>query len=130
MSQSQYHVSKYIQANIFVILFLFFKTIIFVILVIWRQITLNQIINNAIYHKYRYVEVFLAFVLTKQKYCFAHYRIVFGRWPKGDFLNIFKSGWPLRNIHISNDNGSFPFYAEVFFLQSLPRFSPDLAVYE
>jgi hypothetical protein len=66
MSQSQYHVSKYIHANIFVILFLFFKTIIFVILVIWRQITLNQIINNAIYHKYRYVEVFLAFVLTKQ----------------------------------------------------------------
>ena len=90
MSQSQYHVYKYIHANIFVILFWFFKTIIFVILVIWRQTTLNQIINNVIYHRYRNVEVFLALVLTKQKYFFAHYRIVFGQWPKGDFLNIFK----------------------------------------
>ena len=27
-----------------------------------------------------------------------------------------QSGWPLRNIHISNDNGSFTFYVDVFFL--------------
>ena len=25
-------------------------------------------------------------------------------------------GWPLRNIHISNDNESFTFYVDVFFL--------------
>ena len=40
-----------------------------------------------------------------------------------------QSGWPLRNIHISNDNGSFTFYVDVFFPLSLPRLLPDLTVY-
>jgi hypothetical protein len=40
-----------------------------------------------------------------------------------------QSDWPLRNIHISNDNGSFTFYVDVFFSLSLPRLSPDLTVY-
>ena len=31
-----------------------------------------------------------------------------------------QSGWPLRNIHISNDNGSLTFYSNVFFPISLP----------
>ena len=35
---------------------------------------------------------------------------------------------PLRNIHISNDNASFSFYVDMFFLLSLPRLLPDLAV--
>jgi hypothetical protein len=30
-----------------------------------------------------------------------------------------QSAWPLRNIHISNDNGYFPFYVDVFFPLSL-----------
>jgi len=37
-----------------------------------------------------------------------------------------QSGWPLQNIHFSNDNGSFTFYVHVFFPLSLP---PDLTVY-
>jgi len=32
-----------------------------------------------------------------------------------------QSGWPLQNILISNDNGSFTFYVDVFFSLSLPR---------
>ena len=32
-----------------------------------------------------------------------------------------QSGWPLRNIHISNDNGSFTFYVDVVFPLSLSR---------
>jgi hypothetical protein len=40
-----------------------------------------------------------------------------------------RSGWLLRNIHISNDNESLTFYVEFFFPLSLPRFFPDLAVY-
>jgi hypothetical protein len=39
------------------------------------------------------------------------------------------SGWPLRNIHISNDKGHFTFYADVCFPLSLPRLLPDLTVY-
>ena len=35
----------------------------------------------------------------------------------------------LRNIHISNDNGSFTFYVDVFFLLSLPRLLPNLTVH-
>ena len=35
----------------------------------------------------------------------------------------------LQNIHISNDNGSFTFYVDVFFPLSLPRLLPDLTVY-
>ena len=30
-------------------------------------------------------------------------------------------GWPLRNIHISNDNGSFTSFVDVLFPLSLPR---------
>ena len=40
-----------------------------------------------------------------------------------------QSGRPLRNIHISNDNGSFTFYLDVFFPLSLPRLLPNLNVY-
>jgi len=40
-----------------------------------------------------------------------------------------QSGSPLRNIHISNDNGSFTFYVDVFFPLSLPRLLPDFTVY-
>jgi hypothetical protein len=32
-------------------------------------------------------------------------------------------------MHRSNDNGSFSFYVDVFFLLSLPRLLPDLTVY-
>jgi hypothetical protein len=32
-------------------------------------------------------------------------------------------------LHISNDNGSFTFYVDVFFPLSLPRLLPDLTVY-
>jgi hypothetical protein len=35
----------------------------------------------------------------------------------------------LKNIHISNDNGSFTFYVDVFFALSLPILLPDLTVY-
>ncbi len=46
-------------------------------------------------------------------------------------LSSSQSGWPLRNIHISNDNGSFTFYVDVFFPLSLPRLLPDLdCIYE
>ena len=65
MSQYQYHIYKYIHANIFVVLFLFFKTIIFVILVIWRQITLNQIINNVIYYRDMYYSGIFSFCLDQ-----------------------------------------------------------------
>ena len=33
------------------------------------------------------------------------------------------------NIHISNDNGFFTFYVDVFFPLSLPILLPDLTVY-
>ena len=36
-----------------------------------------------------------------------------------------QSCWPLRNIHFSNDNGSFTFNVDVFFTLSLPRLRPD-----
>jgi hypothetical protein len=32
-----------------------------------------------------------------------------------------RSGWPLRNIHISNDNWSFTFYVDIFVPLSLLR---------
>jgi hypothetical protein len=38
-------------------------------------------------------------------------------------------GWPLRNIHISNYNGYFTFYVDVFFPPSLPRLLSDLTVH-
>ena len=42
-----------------------------------------------------------------------------------------QSGWPLKNIHISNDNGSFTFYLGVFFSLSLPRLFTGLdCIYE
>jgi hypothetical protein len=34
--------------------------------------------------------------------------------------------WPLRNIHMSNNNGSLTFYVDVFFPLSLSRLLPDL----
>ena len=37
--------------------------------------------------------------------------------------------WPLRNIHISNDNGYFTFKVDFFFPLSLPRRLLDLTVY-
>jgi hypothetical protein len=40
-----------------------------------------------------------------------------------------QSGWPLRNIHISNDNGSFTFYIEVFLPLSLLKLLHDLTLY-
>ena len=40
-----------------------------------------------------------------------------------------QSGWPLRNIHISNGIGSFTFYVYVFFPLSLPRLLPSWPVY-
>ena len=40
--------------------------------------------------------------------------------------SLWQYGWPLRSIHISNDNWSFTFYLDVFFLPSLPRLLPDL----
>jgi hypothetical protein len=53
------------------------------------------------------------------------------QWFSGEtWTNIFKwnigwsssrSGWPLRNIHISNDNVSFTFYVDIFFPLSLLR---------
>jgi hypothetical protein len=41
-------------------------------------------------------------------------------------ITIWLTAW---NIHISNDNGSFTFYVDVFLPLSLPRLSPDLTVY-
>jgi hypothetical protein len=35
----------------------------------------------------------------------------------------------LKNIHISNDNGSFTFYVDVFCPLSLPRLLPDLTLH-
>jgi hypothetical protein len=40
-----------------------------------------------------------------------------------------QSGWPLRNIHISNNNRSFTIYVDVFFPLSLPRLLPNFTVY-
>ena len=40
-----------------------------------------------------------------------------------------QSGRQLRSIHISNDNGSFTFYVDIFFLLSLPILLSDLIVY-
>ena len=40
-----------------------------------------------------------------------------------------QSDWPLRNIHISNDNGSFTFYIEVFLPLSLLKLLHDLTLY-
>jgi len=40
-----------------------------------------------------------------------------------------QSGWSLRNIHISNENGSFTFYVNVFGPLSLQILLPDLTVY-
>jgi hypothetical protein len=40
-----------------------------------------------------------------------------------------QSGLPLRNIHISSDNGSFTFYVDVFFPPSLPINLSDLTLY-
>ena len=40
-----------------------------------------------------------------------------------------QSGWPVRNVHISNDNGSFTFYVDVFFPLLLSRLLPDLTIY-
>ena len=37
--------------------------------------------------------------------------------------------WPLRNIHISNNNGFFPIYADFFFPISPTRLLPDLIIY-
>ena len=40
------------------------------------------------------------------------------------------TGWLLRNIRILNDNGSFPFYVDLFFLPLSPtRHLPDLAIW-
>ena len=39
-----------------------------------------------------------------------------------------QSGFPLRNIHISNDYSSFTFDVDVFFSLSLPRPLPHLTV--
>ena len=41
------------------------------------------------------------------------------------FYRRHQSGWPLRNIHISNDNGTFTFYANIFFPLSIPILSPE-----
>ena len=41
----------------------------------------------------------------------------------------YKNSWPLRNIHISNDNGFLTFYVDVFFPLSLPRLLLDLTVF-
>ena len=46
-----------------------------------------------------------------------------------DIKLLRSSSQPLKNIHISNDNGSFTFYLGVFFPLSLPRLLPDLIVY-
>ena len=40
-----------------------------------------------------------------------------------------QSGWPLRNIHISIDNGSFPFYLEFIFPLSQTRLLLDLTIH-
>ena len=40
-----------------------------------------------------------------------------------------QSGWPLRNIHISNDNESFASFVDVFFPLSLPILLPDLMIF-
>ena len=40
-----------------------------------------------------------------------------------------QSGWLLRHINISNDNGSFTFCVDVFSPLSLPRLLPDLTLY-
>ena len=40
-----------------------------------------------------------------------------------------KPSWPKRNIHTSNDMGSFTFCVDVFFPLSLPIFLMDLTVY-
>ena len=43
----------------------------------------------------------------------------------------FKSGWPLRNVHISNDNGSFTFYVDIsFFYHCLDFCRTCLYIYE
>jgi hypothetical protein len=34
-----------------------------------------------------------------------------------------------ENLHISNNNGSFISYVDVFFALSLPKLLPDLTVY-
>jgi hypothetical protein len=44
-------------------------------------------------------------------------------------LLSWRSGWLLRNIHISNDNGSFTFYVDVFFPLSLSRLTGFFLVF-
>jgi hypothetical protein len=40
-----------------------------------------------------------------------------------------RPGWPLRNIYFSNDNGSFPFYADFLFHLSPTRLAPGLIIW-
>jgi len=44
-------------------------------------------------------------------------------------LNEAKASLEVPSIHISNDNGLFTFYVDVFFPLSLPRVLSDLTVY-
>jgi hypothetical protein len=43
--------------------------------------------------------------------------------------SLSRSGWLLRNIHSSNDNGCFTFYVDLFFNLLLPRLLTDSVVY-
>ena len=44
-------------------------------------------------------------------------------------LSSSRSGWLLQNIHISNDNGSFPFYVDFFFPLSRTSISLECVVF-
>ena len=46
-----------------------------------------------------------------------------------NILSASQSGYPLRNIHISNNNRSVTFYVDVFFPQSLQRLVSNLTLY-
>ena len=74
-------------------------------------------INNGIYWKIKSTIPFF-FLITaydwiQSKYNIFNMNIIRGSYVKGIATQIIwsssRSGWTLRNIHISNDNGSFPF---------------------
>jgi hypothetical protein len=43
-------------------------------------------------------------------------------------LTSSRTSWPLRNIHLSGNNWSFPFYVDIFFLLWPTTLLPDLTM--
>ena len=50
-------------------------------------------------------------------------------WCHSNMRSSSRSGWPSRNINISNDNGSFSFFVDIFFPLSSTRLLSDLNIW-